>query len=87
MKKSLFDEHAIIEVLQEAEASGNVVDVCRKHGISDTTFSAWRSRYSRLSRSLRELAEENDRLKRLVADQALEIQMLRDALDNREQLP
>lgn len=87
MKKSHFSEEQIIEVLQEAEAVGKVSDVCRKHGISDTTFYAWRSRYGQLDRRLRELEVENNRLRRLVADQALEIQMLKDASGKCEQLP
>ncbi|EAY69275.1 transposase [Burkholderia dolosa AU0158] len=71
-------------MLKEADAGMKVADLCRKHGISDATFYNWRSRYGGMdvseARRLRQLEEENQRLKRLVADQALEIQVLKDVL-------
>lgn len=84
MKKSRFNEELIIGVLKEADAGMKVADLCRKHGISDATFYNWRSRYGGMdvseARRLRQLEEENQRLKRLVADQALDIQVLKDVL-------
>jgi putative transposase len=84
MKKSRFREEQIIGVLKEADAGMKVADLCRKHGISDATFYNWRSRYGGMdvseARRLRQLEEENQRLKRLVADQALDIQVLKDVL-------
>ncbi len=84
MKKSRFSEEKIIGVLKEADAGMKVADLCRKHGISDATFYNWRSRYGGMdvseARRLRQLGDENQRLKRLVADQALDIQVLKDVL-------
>lgn len=84
MKKSRFSEEQIIGVRKEAEAGMKVSDLCRKHGISDATFYTWRSRYGGMdvseTRRLRQLEEENQRLKRLVAEQALDIQVLKDVL-------
>lgn len=84
MKKKRFNEEQIIGILKEAEAGMKVVDLCRKHGISDVTFYKWRSKYGGLevseARRLKQLEEENQRLKRLVADQALDIQVLKEVL-------
>ena len=82
MKKSRFNEEQIIAILKEAEAGAKALELCRKYGISDATFYKWKAKYGGLdvseARRLRTLEEENRRLKRLVADQALDIQMLKD---------
>lgn len=80
MKKSQFSETQIFEILKEAEI-GKTSDTCRKHGISAGTFYKWRSKYGGMALSdlkrMKELELENGKLKRLVADQALDIQALR----------
>ena len=84
MKRARFSEEQIIEVLKEAEGGTKVTELCRRHGISDATFYTWRSKYGGLEisemRRLRQLEEENRRLKSIVADQALDIRALKDVL-------
>ena len=84
MKRARFSEEQIIEVLKEAEGGTKVAELCRRHGISDATFYTWRSKYGGLEisemRRLRQLEEENRRLKSIVADQALDIRALKDVL-------
>ena len=84
MKRARFSEEQIIGVLKEAEAGAKVSELCRQHGISDATFYTWRSKYGGLEisemRRLRQLEEENRRLKSIVADQALDIRALKDVL-------
>lgn len=82
MKRKRFTEEQIIGVLQEGEAGFPVADLLRKHGISQGTYYRWKAKYGGLdineARRLKALETENKRLKRLVADQALDIQILKD---------
>jgi len=84
MKRARFSEEQIIGVLREAETGAKVSELCRRHGISDATFYTWRKKYGGLEvsemRRLRQLEEENRRLKAIVADQALDIRALKDVL-------
>jgi putative transposase len=85
MKQGRFSEEQIIGILKEAEAGGTkIAELCRRHGISDATFYNWRSKYGGLEvselRRLRQLEDENRRLKSIVADQALDIRALKDVL-------
>ena len=84
MKQARFSEEQIIGILKEAESGTKVAELCRRHGISDATFYTWRSKYGGLEisemRRLRQLEEENRRLKSIVADQALDIRALKDVL-------
>jgi len=84
MKRARFGEEQIITILKEAEGGAKVTELCRRHGISDATFYTWRSKYGGLEvpelRLLRQLEEENRRLKSIVADQALDIRALKDVL-------
>tara|TARA_R110002096_G_scaffold436021_1_gene665240 strand:+ start:111927 stop:112193 length:267 start_codon:yes stop_codon:yes gene_type:complete len=82
MKRKRFSEEQIIRILKEAEAGVPVKDLCRKHGMANASFYAWRSKYGGMEVSdaerLKALEDENRRLKSIVADQALDIQMLKD---------
>lgn len=84
MKKTRFREEQIVSILKEQQAGAKVMDLCRKHGISDATFYTWRSKYNGVGinevRRLKQLEDENRQLKRLVADQALDIVALKDVL-------
>lgn len=84
MRKSKFSESKIVALLKEAEAGRKVNDICREHGISSATFYQWRSKYSGMEASdikkLKELQEENEKLKRMYADMALENQAIKDLL-------
>jgi putative transposase len=82
VKNSRFSEEQIIGILKQSEAGAKTGELCRQHGISAATFYGWRSKYGGLevseARRLKQLEEENAKLKRIVADQALDITMLKD---------
>ena len=84
MRKSKFSESKIVSLLKEAEAGRKLSDICREHGISSATFYQWRSKYGGMEASdikkLKELQEENEKLKRMYADMALENQAIKDLL-------
>jgi len=77
-----YSEEQIIRILKAVESGRSVAEVCREHGVSEQTVYRWRSKYSGMEipelRRLKELEDENRRLKRLVADQALDIQILKE---------
>jgi putative transposase len=84
MKRSKFSEEQIVYAIRQAESGTSVGDLCRQLGVSDATFYAWKKKYAHLGvselRRLRQLEEENNRLKRLVADLSLDKHMLSEAL-------
>lgn len=84
MKRKRFTEAQIIAVLKENEAGAKVDDLCRRHGISAATFYAWRKKYGGMEASeakrLRALESENAKLKRIVADQMLDMTAMKELL-------
>ncbi len=84
MKRSRFTEEQVTYALRQAEAGTPVADVCRQLGIAEATFYLWRKKYASLGisevRRLRQLEEENSRLKRVVADLTLDRHILQEAL-------
>lgn len=84
MKKKRYTTEQIISILKECDASGNVSEVCRKHGIATTTYYGWKAKYGNMeipdAKRLKELELENSRLKRLLADAALDNAALKDLL-------
>lgn len=84
MKKSTFTEEQIIAVLKRADAGEPVANVCRQAGISDSTFYRWKAKYDGLEanelKRLKQLEDENRRLKQIVADLTLDNTALKDVL-------
>ena len=86
MRASRFTEHQIVAALRQVEGGMPVVEVCRKLGVSEQTFYRWKRKFAGMGvaelRRLRQVEDENRRLKQLVADLTLDKQMLQEALRN-----
>ena len=87
MKTKRFTEEQIIAILKEAESGAKVMDVCRKYGMSDATYYNWKAKNHGMEvnelRRLKQLEDENRKLKHIVADQALDIQALKHVLSRK----
>lgn len=87
MKKSRFSESQIIKALKENEAGRNVEEISRELGIAKGTFYSWRRKYGGMEVShmkrLKELEEENRKLKRMYADQALKLEMAKEVISKK----
>ena len=87
MKKSRFTETQIVSILKEVDSGRKVDDVCRQHGISSGTYYNWKSKYGGMEASdvkrLKELQEENDKLKKLFANVSLENSALKDLIEKK----
>ena len=84
MKRSRFTEEQIIGVLKEHQAGLSATELCRKHGISDATFYNWRSKYGGMeiseAKRLKQIEDEHAKLKRLLAEQMMDVATLREML-------
>jgi putative transposase len=84
MKKSRFTEEQIIKILEEGQSGINIDELCRKHGVAKPTYYSWKAKFGGMrvseAQRLRALETENSKLKRLVAEQALDIVALKDVL-------
>ena len=87
MKKSRYTESQIVKILKEVEAGRKVNEVCREYGISDATYYNWKSKYGGMEASdvkrLKELEDENRRLKQMFADLSLEHRIVKDILEKK----
>ena len=84
MKTSRFSDSQIIAILKQAEAGSPVPELCREHGISSATFYKWRAKFGGMDASLmarlRELEEENRRLKKMYAEECLKAEIIQEAM-------
>ena len=87
MKRTIRTEEQIIGILQEQEAGAKCADLCRKHGMSEGTFYAWKAKYSGMTVSeakrLKALEDENAKLKRLLAEQMLDMAAMKELLSKK----
>ena len=84
MKRSRFTEEQIIGIMKEHQAGLGAAELCRKHGISDATFYNWRSKFGGLevseAKRLKQLEDENAKLKKLLAESVMDVSTLREML-------
>lgn len=87
MKKSRYTDNQIISILKQAEAGAPVPELCREHGMSSATFYKWRAKYGGMDASLmarlKELEEENRRLKKMYAEERLKAEIVAEALEKK----
>lgn len=87
MKKSRFSESQIVRILKEVEGGRSVKEVCREYGFSDATYYNWRAKYGGMEladvKRLKDLEQENRRLKQMYADLSLEHTVLKDIIEKK----
>ena len=87
MKKSRYTDSQILTILKQNEAGISVAELCREHGMSDATFYNWRAKYggmdASLMKRLKELADENRRLKKMYAEERLKCEIAKEAIEKK----
>ena len=87
MKKPRFRESQIFQVLKEADAGVPIAELCRKHGMSNASFYKWRAKYGGMDVSsmkrMKELEDENSRLKKMYAEEKLKAEIISEALEKK----
>ena len=87
MKRSKFSDSQILSILKEAESGNRVPDLCRTHGMSDATFYKWRAKFGGMDASMmkrmKELEEENRRLKKMYAEEKLKAEIIKEAMEKK----
>ena len=87
MRKSRFSESQIVKILKQYEGGRSVSDLCKEHGISQATFYNWKSKYGGMDASqlkrLKELEEENARLKKMYAERSLENEAMKNLIEKK----
>ena len=87
MKKSRYTDSQIVSILKQNEAGISVPDLCREHGMSDATFYNWRAKFggmdASLMKRLKELEEENSRLKKMYAEERLKCEIAKEAIEKK----
>jgi len=87
MKKSRYTDSQILSILKQNEAGISVPDLCREHGMSDATFYNWRAKFggmdASLMKRLKELEEENSRLKKMYAEERLKCEIAKEAIEKK----
>jgi putative transposase len=87
MKKSRFTDSQILSILKQNESGTSVPDLCREHGMSTALFYQWRSKYSGMDASLmkrmKELEDENRRLKKMYAEERLKLEIAKEAIEKK----
>ena len=87
MKRSRYTDNQILAILKQNEAGTSVADLCREYGMSDATFYNWRSKYggmdASLMKRLKELEDENRRLKKMYAEEKLIAEIAREAIEKK----
>ena len=83
MKSSRYTDSQIMAILKQAESGIPVTELCREHGMSNASFYKWRAKYGGMDTSMKELEDENRRLKKMYAEEKLKCEIAREAIEKK----